>query len=144
MRWPDTPEEEATFLAMWQGILLVIVPGLLFVFSLIWLVTPSYKPPPQDWADGTYANACCSPLVLRNGMARAGGQSTPYVVEQGKITMQLSIPGGIGVRGGKVEFVESHVYAGFPGSRSIRYGKPEAIELFGIDDYRDYIFVRQK
>jgi len=129
---------------MWQGILLVIVPGLLFVLGLIWLVTPPYRPPPQDWADGTYANACCAPLVLRNGTASARGRSTRYVVEQGKTTMQLFMPGGIGVRGGKVEFVDTHVYASFPGSRSLSYGKPAAIQLIGIDDNRDYIFVRQK
>lgn len=144
MAWSETPENEASKQALVHASLLVLGPGLLFVLGLIWLVMLPYQLPPQDWADGTYVNACCAPLVLQNGTASAGGRSTHYVVEQGKITMQLSIPGGIGVRGGKVEFVDSYIRAGFPGSRSVRYGKPAAVELLGIDDHRGYVFFRQK
>lgn len=144
MPWPETPEEEATFFALWRGILLVLVPGLLFVLGLIWLVTPPYKLPSRDWADGTYLNACCAPLVLRGGGATAGDQATSYVVEDGKTGMELSVPRGIGVRQGRVEFAESNVSARFLGPRTATHGKPEALRLFGVDDHLEYIFVRQK
>ncbi|GEM_PF-1642207 len=144
MRRHETPENEATRQAMVANGGMVLVPGLLFAFGAIWLAMPRYKPPPRNWADGTYVNICCAPLVLRDGKATAEDRATSYVVEQGKIGMELSVPQGIGVRQGKVEFSESNVLARFLGPRTATHGKPEALRLFGVDDHLEYIFVRQE
>lgn len=144
MRSPQTPEEAATIAALWRAILLVLAPGLVLALALIWLVRPPYKPPLQNWADGTYVNACCGPLILRGGRATAGGNAARYAIEDGKVRMQLSVPVGIGVRHGKVEFVGSYILADFSGPRSAGHGKPEGVRLFGIDDNLEYDFVRQE
>lgn len=73
MAWQETPENEATKQALFGWSALVLVPGLLFVFGLIWLVMPPYQPPPQSWANGTYTNPCCAPLLLKDGVLSSGG-----------------------------------------------------------------------
>ncbi len=145
MRYPNTPEEEATFLAMWQGILLVIVPGLLFVFGLIWLVTPPYKPPPQSWANGTYVNACCAPLVLRDGGLTSGNETVRYAVSDDKRGHGIDVARAIGVRRGHLAFGGYIVRVPFNRNSEVAPAlhDPESLHLFNLDDYSDYVFVRK-
>ncbi|MBB4097526.1 hypothetical protein [Sphingomonas kyeonggiensis] len=143
MRLRDTPEDLATLNALRRGMLLVLAPGLLFVFVLIWLVMPPYAPP-QDWANGTYVNACCTTLVLRDGVATADGQATRYLVADGKSGTQIVVKVGIRVRRGRVEFGGGQVFVEFDHPSWAPRNEAKALHLYGSDDGRDYSFVRQK
>ncbi len=125
---------------------LVLIPGLLFVFGLIYLVIPPHAPVPQSWANGTYVHPCCAPLVLLDGSLRSGTKATHYIVSDGKFGHQIDVPAGIGVRRGQVEFGSTFVFVSFNKNSMATpaIGKAESIHIVGLDDSRDYVFKKQE
>ena len=123
----------------------MLIPGALFVFGLIYIVSPSHFPPPQSWANGTYVNPCCEPLVLRDGTLKYGDTTTSYVVDEGKFGKQINVAEGIGVRGRQVEFGGTLVYVDFNNDSMARpaTGEATSIHVIGLDDSVDHVFVRQ-
>ncbi len=57
----------------------MLIPGLILVFGLIYLVSPRIRAdaPQILGANGTYKNACCAPLILRNGLMSTGSGYRP-------------------------------------------------------------------
>ncbi|WP_010219673.1 hypothetical protein [Sphingomonas sp. PAMC 26621] len=124
---------------------LVLIPGMLFVFGLIYIVSPRHIPPPQSWANGTYNNACCKPLVLRDGTLKFADKTTRYVVDEGKFGKQINVAAGIGVRGTRVEFSSTFVFVHFNNDSMARpaTGEAKSIHIVGLDDSADHVFVKQ-
>ncbi|SFJ31911.1 hypothetical protein SAMN03159338_1388 [Sphingomonas sp. NFR04] len=144
MAFRSTPEDEAIFYAFGAGIMPVLIPGMLLVFGIIYLAMPRSVPPPQSWADGTYVNVCCAPLVLRNGVLETQGRSTRYVVSEAKYGYQLEVPTGIGVQLGVVRFEGSAVIVHFNNDSMARPALREAksLHLFDLDKLTSYEFVK--
>ena len=145
MRWRNTPEDEATRVALMRSLALVLVPGMIFVLGLIWLVSPRSLPPSQAWANGTYVNPCCDPLILRDGRFATGSAVAHYTVSDDKRGFYIELDRGVGVRGRTVEFGGKVQYVPFnensealPAIRDAR-----ALHLFDLDDSTDYIFVKR-
>ncbi|MFM9937528.1 MAG: hypothetical protein ACKVOL_15180 [Novosphingobium sp.] len=90
---------------------LLMVAGLLVIGSCSLLFPP--KRPEQSWANGTYRNACCAPLVLRNGSLSSERRSSAYRIEPGKHGYILNVPEGISVEAGHVLFGGDTVYMEF-------------------------------
>ena len=117
--------------------------GFLVIASCSLLFPP--KPVEQSWANGTYRNGCCAPLVLRNGVLSSEGRSSAYRIEPGKHGFILSVPEGIGVEAGHVLFGGNTVNMEFNDSSGLHRADYHAKTLSIIDrDLNDYlIFVRQ-
>jgi len=147
VRWKNTPEDDATRAALGRALGLVIIPGVIFVFGLIYLASPRYSPPPQSWANGTYVNACCAPLVLRDGLISTGSDSARYTVADGKRGAYIRIDRGVGVSRGRVIFGGSLVYVPFNKNSEAMPAIHEAyaLHLLGLDDdMNDYVFAKPK
>jgi hypothetical protein len=144
MVFRNTPEDEALFNAFGAGIMPVLLPGMLLVFGIIYLAMPRSVPPSQSWADGTYVNACCAPLVLRNGVLETRGRTTRYIVSEAKYGYQLEVPTGIGVQRGKVRFEGNAVFVHFNNDSMARPALHEAksLHLFDLDKVTSYEFVK--
>jgi len=146
MRWKSTPEDDATRAALNRALALVLVPGMIFVFGLIYLVSPRRPPTPQSWANGTYINACCAPLVLREGLISTGSDSARYTVADDKRGAYIRIDRGIGVRGDRVTFGGSLTDVPFNKNSEAMPAIHEAyaLHLNGLDDMNDYVFVKRE
>ena len=144
MVFRNTPEDEALFNAFGAGIMPVLLPGMLLVFGIIYWAMPRRVPPSQSWANGTYVNACCAPLVLRNGVLETQGINTRYVVSEAKYGYQLEVPAGIGVRRGAVRFEGSAVVVHFNNDSMARPALHEAksLHLSDLDKLTSYEFVK--
>ena len=144
MVFRNTPEDRALFNAFGAGIMPVLLPGMLLVFGIIYVAMPRRVPPSQSWADGTYVNACCAPLILRNGILETQGRTTRYVVSEAKYGFQLEVPIGIGVRSGAVRFEGSAVNVHFNNDSMARPALHEAksLHLFDLDKVASYEFVK--
>ena len=145
MWWKNTPEDEATRNALGGALALVLIPGAIFVFALIYLVSPKQVPAPQSWANGTYRNACCPPLTLLDGKISGGNVTATYIVSEGKFGRQIEVARGIGVRNRRVEFGGTYVYVFFnKNSMALpAKGAAESLHLIGLEDDRAYIFVKR-
>jgi hypothetical protein len=145
MGWTNTPEDEATRVALMRGLALVLVPGLIFVGGLIWLVSPRYVPPSQAWANGTYVNPCCDPLILRDGSLSSGSAVAHYTVAEDKRGYYIELDRGIGLRGRAVEFGRNFQYVPFNDNSEAlpAIHDARALHLTGLDDSNDYIFVKR-
>ncbi|MBN8808325.1 MAG: hypothetical protein J0I47_08840 [Sphingomonas sp.] len=137
-------EELLASLARWSS--LVLIPGMLFVFGLIYAVSPRHIPPTAEWADGTYTNACCGPLVLKNGIIKAGGRLAHYVVAEDKFGRMINVSEGIGVSGNAVKFGGTFVFVHFNDNSMAQpaIGEAKSMHLTGLDDDADFTFVKQK
>jgi hypothetical protein len=124
---------------------LILIPGMLFVFGLIYAVSPRHILPSQSWANGTYINACCAPLLLRNGKVTTVNRATNYVVSESKFGNQITVAAGIGVRNGAVEFGGNYVFVHFNRDSTAlpAIGTPTSLHVIGLDDSRDYVFERR-
>lgn len=124
---------------------LILIPGMLFVFGLIYAVSPRQILPSQSWANGTYINACCARLLLRNGKITTANRETNYVVSESKFGHQITVAAGIGVRHGAVEFGGNYVFVHFNRDSTAlpAIGKPASLHVIGLDDSRDYVFERR-
>ena len=145
MTRPDPAADEAMRSSLMGWSSLVLLPGFLFVFGLIYIFSPRHIPPTQAWANGIYKNACCGPLVLLDGVLKVADRSTRYVVEESKFGNQINVAAGIGVRHGQVEFGSTFVYVFFNNNSMARpaLGKAESMHLVGLDDGADYVFLKQ-
>jgi hypothetical protein len=145
MLWENTPEDEATRVALWRALALVLIPGGLFVFGLIYLVSPRYQPPSQSWANGTYINPCCAPLVLHNGTITTGSAVAHYTVLDDKRGHYIEIDRGIGVRGHVIEFGGTARYVPFNDNSEAlpAIHDAHALHLAGLGDVNDYIFLKR-
>lgn len=142
MPWKNTPEDDATNAALGQAIALVLIPGLILVFGLIYLVSPRHVPTPQSWANGTYKNACCAPLILRDGLMSTGSDTARYTVADGKRGAYIRVDRGIGVSRGHVVFDEHAVYVFFNKNSEAMPAIHEAyaLHLLGVHDINDHVF----
>jgi hypothetical protein len=131
-------------LMLWLSV--VLVPAGIFVFGLIYLVTPPSRPPSQSWANGIYVHPCCAPLLLRDGVLRTGGTATRYTVSESKFGYQIDVPAGIGMRKGRVELggtlVSVHFNRDSMATPALR--KAESMHILDLDDGSDHLFVRQE
>lgn len=125
---------------------LVLIPGSLFVFGLIYLVMPPHVPPPQSWANGAYIHPCCAPLVLRDGTLTTGTKATHYIVSDSKFGHQIDVAAGIGVRRGQVEFGSTFVFVHFnkDSMATPALAEAESMHIAGLDDSADYVFKKQE
>ncbi|MEG3152054.1 hypothetical protein U1769_19365 [Sphingomonas sp. ZT3P38] len=146
MKTGGKSEDDALRASLMKWASLVLIPGLLFVFGLIYLVMPSYAPPPQSWADGTYTHPCCAPVVLRNGTLTTGTKATRYLVSDGKFGHQIDVPAGIGVRRGQIESNNTFVFVHFnkDSMATPAIAEAKSLHLVGLDDNVDYVFVKQE
>lgn len=130
---------------MIRALALVLLPGAVFVFGLIYLVAPERVPPSQTWADGTYYNPCCSLLTLRNGVIAAGDDTARFVVSDSKFGNEVEVERGISVQGNRVVFGGTfvHVYFNNASAADPASGEAKSLHLFGRDDGRDYIFTKR-
>lgn len=144
MAFRSTSEDEALFYAFGAGIMPVLIPGMLLVFGIIYLAMPRSVSPLQSWADGTYVNACCAPLILRNGVLETQGRTTRYVVSEAKYGNQLEVPTGIGVQRGVVRFQGNAVFVHFNNDSMARPALHEAksLHLSDLDKVTSYEFVK--
>lgn len=142
MHWKNTPEDDATHAALAQALALVLIPGLIFVVGLIYLVSPRYVPTPQSWANGTYKNACCAPLILRDGLISTGSDTARYTVADGKMGAYIEVDRGIRVSRGHVVFGDNAVYVFFNKNSEAMPAIHEAyaLHLLGAHDIKDYVF----
>jgi len=142
MRWKNTPEDDATQAALARALALVLIPGLVFVFGVIYLVFPRHAPTPQSWANGTYRNACCAPLTLRDGLMSTGSDTARYTVADGKRGAYIQIDRGIRVSRGHVVFGGNAVNVFFNRNSEAMPAMDEAyaLHLTGLDDMNDYVF----
>ena len=124
---------------------LVLIPGMIFVFGLIYAVSPRHEPASQSWANGSYVNACCAPLLLHDGKLATANRATNYVVSESKFGNQITVAAGIGVRNGAVEFSGDYVFVHFNNDSTARpaIGNPTSLHVIGLDDNRDYVFERR-
>ena len=122
---------------------LLMVAGLLVIGSCSLLFPP--KPIEQSWANGTYRNACCAPLVLLNGVLSSEGRSSTYRIEFGKHGFILNVPDGIGVEAGHVLFGGTTVNMEFNDSSGLHRAdyRAETLSIFNRDPGDNLIFVRQ-
>jgi len=102
-------------------------------------------PPPQSWADGTYDNPCCAPLILHGGIITAEGRTTRYRVERGKRGYLIDVPAGIGVRQGRVVFEGTFVFNQFNRNSELEPAVHEAkaLHISGLGDDLDYVFAKR-
>jgi hypothetical protein len=137
--------DEAMRASMTRALVLVLLPGMLFVLGLIYVLSPRHVPPTQSWANGTYTNPCCEPLTLHDGTLKAANGSTHYVVEESKFGNQIDVAAGIGVRHGRVEFGNTFAYVPFnKDSMAVpALGEAKSMHLLGLDDSADYVFVKR-
>ncbi len=128
----------------WSSV--VLIPGMIFVFGLIYAVSPRHDPVSQSWANGTYINACCAPLILNDGKISIANRATNYLVSESKFGNQVTVAAGIGIRNGAVEFGENYVFVHFNKDSTAMpaVGKPTSLHLVGLDDSRDYVFERRE
>lgn len=124
---------------------LVLIPGMIFVFGLIYAVSPRHVPVSQSWANGTYINACCAPLILHDGKLTTANRATNYVVSESKFGNQITVAAGIGVQNGAVEIGGNYVFVHFNKDSTAMpaIGKPTSLHVIGLDDSRDYVFERR-
>jgi hypothetical protein len=124
---------------------LVLIPGMIFVFGLIYAVSPRHVPVSQSWANGSYINACCAPLILHDGKLITANRATKYVVSESKFGNQITVAAGIGVRNGAVEIGGNYVFVHFNKDSTAMpaIGKPTSLHVIGLDDSRDYVFERR-
>lgn len=104
-----------------------------------------HTPPSQSWANGTYVNPCCKPLVLRDGTLTTASKVTRYTVSDSKFGNQVDVDAGIGVRRGQVEVGSTFVFVHFNNDTMARpaIGDAKSLHLVGLTDSRDYIFVKR-
>ncbi|MES1975490.1 MAG: hypothetical protein V4472_23785 [Pseudomonadota bacterium] len=145
MRYKMTPEDEATKAALGQALALVLIPGMIFVFALIYCVSPPYSPPSPAWANGIYRNPCCAPLVLRDGLISTGADSAHYTVAAGKRGFHIRVDRGIGVSRGAVTFGGTFQFVFFNRNSEAMPAIREAysLHLIGTDDMNDYAFTKR-
>ena len=127
----------------WSG--LVLIPCMIFVFGLIYAVSPRHGPVSQSWANGTYVNACCAPLLLHDGKLITENRATNYIVSESKFGNQITVTAGIGIRNGAIEFGGNNVFVFFNKNSMAMpaIGNPTSLHVIGLDDSRDYVFERR-
>ena len=145
MRLTNPPWDEATHAAMQKALALVLIPGAIFVFGLIYLVSPRRVPPSQSWANGTYINACCAPVTLHNGTITTDNGSAHYVVREGKLGLEIDVDQGIGVTDSRVRFGGNSQFVFFNNASETlpALGKAESLHLWNLDDSTDLVFVKR-
>jgi len=124
---------------------MVLVPGMIFVFGLIYLVSPRYAPPSQAWANGVYRNSCCAPLTLRDGVISAGVKAAHYKVVDGKRGFYIEVDRGVSVDRGSVRFGGTLQYVFFNRNSEAMPAIHEAyaLHLSGANDMTEYVFVKR-
>ncbi|WEJ98483.1 MAG: hypothetical protein P0Y59_16220 [Candidatus Sphingomonas phytovorans] len=145
MAWKNTAEDEATYFALGRAIALVVVPGMILVFGLIYLVSPRRPPPSLSWPNGTYLNPCCAPLTLKDGTISTGLDTARYTVAEGKSGYYIDIDRGIGVNQGAVTFggAFENVFFNRDSEAVPALGEAYALHLNGVNDSKGYIFTRR-
>ena len=130
---------------MGKAVALVFIPAGLIIFGLIYIVSPRREPTSQAWANGTYVNDCCPPVVLKNGLLVSGNKRTHYRVEYDKTGYFIAVDRKIGVKGSEITLSGDADYVPFNNNSQARPAihNAEALHLFGITDFVDYKFVRQ-
>lgn len=128
-----------------ESLALVFIPAGIFIFGLIYLVSPRREPPSQAWANGTYVNACCAPVVLRDGLLVAGKVNVKYRVDEDKRGYFIAPDHPIGVQGSTIELAGNSDYIPFNNNSEAlpAVNKAEALHLYGLDDSVDYKFVKR-
>ena len=102
------------------------------------------KPPSQSWADGTYLNACCEPLILHQGNASTHGISTSYSVENGKRGNYIDVPLGIRVSHRHVVFGGTLKFVNFNTDGDVKsLDQAHSLQISGLDDDNEYVFKKQ-
>ncbi|BCA59303.1 hypothetical protein [Sphingomonas sp. HMP6] len=145
MRWKNTPEDEATRQAMGKALALVFIPAGLIIFGLIYIVSPRREPTSQAWANGTYVNACCPPVVLQNGLLVSGNNKAHYRVYYNDTGYFISVDRKIGVKDSEITLSGYADYVPFNNNSEARPAihNAEALHLFGVSDFTDYRFVKK-
>lgn len=120
-----------------------MVANLLLIGSCSLLFPP--EPPEQSWANGTYQNTCCAPLLLQDGFLSSEGRRSQYRIELGKHGYILNVPDGIGVKAGHVVFGGSTAYMEFNDSSGLHRADYHAktLSIFNRDGGANLIFVRR-
>jgi hypothetical protein len=91
--------------------------------------TPTNEP--SSIVNGTYLNACCKPLTLRDGVLEYSGQRVPYHVERSKNGHAITTSLKIVAKNGRAEIedgpMEFYLMADFQ-------TPPETLELMGYEE----------
>lgn len=120
--------------------------GLAGILALVScsLISPS-EPPSQIWADGTYYNACCPPLILKHGLISTEGRVSPFSVENGKLNYRLNVPAGISVKEGHVLFGGTLVYVPFNDASGLHMEeyKAKTMHIYNRYDGTDFVFSKK-
>ena len=145
MPWQNSPEDEATRQAMGKALALVFIPAGIIIFGLIYIVSPRREPTSQAWANGTYINACCSPITLKNGVLTSGKKRATYQVDYNTTGYFIKVDRGIGLLGSEITLDGDADYVPFNNNSQAlpAVKKAEALHLFGKTDFADYKFVKQ-
>ena len=146
MRWPNTSKDEETYAAMARAFAIVVLPAVLVIFLTLWWLSPPNERPAQSWANGVYENACCPPLMLRDGVISNGHETTHYTVEDSKMGHMIDVERGIGVRDGTVRFGGTFAFVFFNRNSAAMPAlkEPYALHLMGVGkDNGAYVFMRR-
>lgn len=145
MRWENTPEDEATRQAMMKALALVFVPAAIAIFALLYVVVPRRPPTSQAWANGTYINPCCPPIVLRDGLLASDKVKATYTVDYGKRGYFIHLDQGIGVEGGSVKLgaLAQNVPFNRVSEAQPAIHRPESLHLYQTDTFDDVVFVKR-
>ena len=121
---------------------LLIVAAIFAAFA--WLIVSPAPRLSLDGADGTYTNACCQPLILRNGWMAVGKEAVRYRIETDKEGAYLLPDSYVGIAGGTNEPPAFDVGRhGVP--LKLRLDNPDhpaTITLFDDAAPSEYVFVR--
>ena len=145
MRWENTPEDEATRQAMMKALAMVFVPAAIAIFALLYVVVPRRPPTSQAWANGTYINPCCPPILLRDGLLASGKIKSKYRVDYGKRGYFIHLDEGIGVDGKSVKLgaLAQNVPFNRVSEAQPAIHEPESLHLYQAKNFDDVIFVKQ-
>lgn len=118
----------------------LMLAGLLVVGAFTWLFP--VRPIEQSWANGTYHNACCAPLILRDGVVSSEGRSSAYRIESGKHGYILNVPDGIRVEAGHVRFGGTTAYMEFNDSSGLHRAdyRAKAVSIYNGDAGANLLF----
>ena len=116
--------------------------GLILIGVLFF--QPKLKPPPISFANGTYRNPCCQPLILANGLISSGDKSARYSIEIGKQGYYLNVPTGVRVEKTLVQFEGTFAFVFFDKNSELEKSitSPKVLHLGSLRDDREYLFLK--